>query len=63
MKTALILFGVGAAVAGLMHYLKDNENVQELLDKAKDTASGTIDSLKETFTNAARPTAEVTLDQ
>lgn len=63
MRTTLILFGAGAAVAGLMYYLKDNEDVQDLLDKAKDTASGTIDSLKETFTTAARTTAEVTLDQ
>ena len=46
MKTALTILIAGAAVAGLVYLLKDNEDVRDVLDKAKDKASGTWDKVK-----------------
>ncbi|MER3463557.1 MAG: hypothetical protein C4329_03180 [Chitinophagaceae bacterium] len=54
MKTALTLLIVGAAVAGLVYYLKDNEDVQGFIGKAKDKASDTLDSLKDNYNSIAK---------
>lgn len=52
MKTALTILITGAAVAGLVYLLKDNEEVNRMLGKAKDRASGSIDKLKGAFYDA-----------
>jgi lipopolysaccharide export system protein LptC len=52
MKTFLTILVTGAAVAGLVYLLKDNDDVQDVLDKAKDKASGTLDKVKGAFYNA-----------
>lgn len=54
MKTALTLLVVGAAVAGLVYYLKDNEQVQDFIGKAKDKASDTLDTLKDNYNGVAK---------
>jgi len=52
MKTALTILVAGAAVAGLVYLLKDNEDVKGILGKARTRASGTIDKLKGSFYDA-----------
>jgi hypothetical protein len=52
MKTFLSVLVAGAAVAGLVYLLKDNDNVKDVLDKAKGTASGTLDKVKGAFLDA-----------
>ena len=54
MKTALTLLVVGAAVAGLVYYLKDNEDVQDFIGKAKDKASDALDTLKDNYGSVAK---------
>jgi hypothetical protein len=49
MTTALTLLIVGAAVAGIVYYLKDNEDVQDFIGKAKDKASDALGSLKDNY--------------
>ena len=62
MRTTLILLGVGAAIAGLVYCLRDNEEVKNFIETAKDSASGAADSMKETFTKTSL-SADVMLDQ
>ena len=62
MKTALTLLIVGAAVAGIVYYLKDNEDVQDLLGKAKDKASDALGSLKENYNGVAKKAASTIND-
>jgi hypothetical protein len=52
MKTFLNVVIVGAAVAGLVYLLKDNDDVKDLLDRATGKASGTLDKVKGAFYNA-----------
>ncbi|MGN6399650.1 MAG: hypothetical protein ACTHMD_04295 [Flavisolibacter sp.] len=52
MKTALTILIAGAAVAGIVYLLKDNEDVKDALAGAKDKASGTWDKLKGSFYDA-----------
>lgn len=54
MKTALTLLVVGAAVAGLVYYLKDNEDVKDFVGKAKDKASDALGSLKDNYNGMAK---------
>ena len=46
MKTFISLLAVGAAVAGIVYLLKDNEEVKTTLDRAKEKASGVLDKVK-----------------
>ena len=52
MKTALTILIAGAAVAGIVYLLKDNEDVKDALAGTKDKASGTWDKLKGSFYDA-----------
>jgi len=49
MKTALTILIAGAATAGIIYLLKDNESVKGALGKAKNKASGTWDKMKGSF--------------
>jgi hypothetical protein len=52
MKTFLNVLLASAAVAGLVYLLKDNDDVKDVLDKAKGQASGTLDKVKGAFFSA-----------
>lgn len=52
MKTLLNVLVAGAAVAGIVYLLKDNDDVKDLLDRAKGKTSGTLDKVKGAFYNA-----------
>lgn len=61
LKTAAIVLGSAAVVAGLIYYFKDNEEVQDFLAEAKAKGADAWGKSKEYFEDTvkeARKTAE-----
>lgn len=61
LKTAAILLGSAAVIAGLIYYFKDNEDVKEFLADAKEKGADAWDKTKEYLDDTvkkARKTAE-----
>lgn len=52
MKTLVTILATGAAVAGVLYLLRDNEQVKDTLERAKEKASGSWDKVKGSFYQA-----------
>jgi len=52
MKSFINLLVLGAAVAGIVYLVRENEDAKGLLDKAKEKASGALDKVKGTLYEA-----------
>ncbi|RYY87437.1 MAG: hypothetical protein EOO15_11950 [Chitinophagaceae bacterium] len=49
MKTAVTILLTGAAVAGLIYYFRDQEQVRKALDRANDVLANASDLAKEKY--------------
>jgi hypothetical protein len=52
MKTFINILAVGAAVAGIIYLLRDNDQVKDTFDRVKEKASGALDKVKGNFYDA-----------
>lgn len=51
MKAVLTTLLIGAAVAGVVYYFRDNENVRKVLDDVKDKANDAYGRVSESIRN------------
>lgn len=63
MKALLTTLLVGAAVAGVVYYLKDNESVKKLIGDVKDKAEDAYGKISDNISQTVKRSGHVMADQ